>query len=199
MNTFTRLQPSFRFAAILIALLGLSGCGDDQPDEEQLVTGLGLALSAETEDVDLVQSAVDCRCGPTCLIALKQQLRGDILIRFGWEIAGALADGALEALPLADKTKEVIEAALDSVDASVALGMHGDFKHDIDWEQSRVFEINKSCTVKWYAVYDPSAKSMTVIAECECTRSADSPCTLEYKYTVDENGAQTGTGRIRYL
>lgn len=189
-------RPSLAMA--LLAAVLVTGCDDDQPDEEQLVVGLGHALSAETESEALLSSAMRCDCGPTCVIALKQRIRGDVLVRFSWEIGSALADGALEALPLADKTKDAIGAGLEAVDAGVALGMHGDFERTVEWDQNPTFEINKTCSVKWYGIYDPSSKELRVIAECDCTRSRNSPCTVEYSYRVNDDGTQAGPGRLRY-
>ncbi|MEJ2321648.1 MAG: hypothetical protein P8Z31_04665 [Gammaproteobacteria bacterium] len=139
LQSLTRLP----LAVALLAAVLMTGCDDDQPDEEQLVVGLGHALSAETESEALVSDAVRCACGPTCVIAVKQHIRGDVLVRFGWEIGSALAEGALKALPLADKTKEAIEAGLEAVDAGVALGMHGDFVRTVEWDQNPTYEINK--------------------------------------------------------
>lgn len=183
----------------LLLVIGLAGCGGGgQPDEEQLVTGLGLALSEETEDIDLISEAQECACGPTCLIALKQHLRGEIVVRYGWEIGGALADGALAALPLADKTKDAIERVLETVDTSVALGLRGEFERDIEWEQNPSFEIGKTCSVQWYGVYDPSSNKLRVVAECECSRSRGSPCVFEYSYKVSEDGARKGRAVKKY-
>ena len=167
-------------AIVLLAAVFVTGCDDDQPDEEQLVVGLGHALSAETESEALLSSAMRCDCGPTCLIALKQRIRGDVLVRFSWEIGSALAEGALEALPLADKTKDAIEAGLEAVDAGVALGMHGDFERTVEWDQNPTFEINKTCSVKWYGIYDPSSKELRVIAECDCSRSRKPGCWIAW-------------------
>jgi hypothetical protein len=194
LQSLTRLP----LAVALLAAVLMTGCDDDQPDEEQLVVGLGHALSAETESEALVSDAVRCACGPTCVIAVKQHIRGDVLVRFGWEIGSALAEGALKALPLADKTKEAIEAGLEAVDAGVALGMHGDFVRTVEWDQNPTYEINKTCNVKWYAIYDPSSKEMRVIAECDCTRSRGSPCSFEYSYKVRDDGTQVGPGQLRY-
>ncbi len=179
-------------------LLLLNGC---KLSSEKLYQGLGDSLrktvkESLAEAKSIPEEAMQCKCMPTGIIALKQYVTKQTLKRQLFNITWSVVSGAITALPISTAAKAALKISIAAAQKADGYKFKGTFTQKVEWDQNPEFKINKLCKVEWFGFYNPKTQKVTVIINCECNGKK---CVVKYAYNIDENGFMVGSANYTEL